>query len=63
MARKSRKNLELIRNMPRIYRTGIYARLSREYQQTETIETQIEEIKRFLEYRPDFQIVDIYADM
>ncbi|MDE5557444.1 MAG: recombinase family protein [Ruminococcus sp.] len=64
MARKSRKNLidstEKINF--RVYKTAIYARLSKENQQGEKIETQIEEIKNYIENRRIFELVDIYAD-
>lgn len=64
MARKSRKNL--IDNTEKIkfkvYKTAIYARLSKENQQGEKIETQIEEIKNYIENRRIFELVDIYAD-
>lgn len=64
MARKSRKNpvdsTEKINF--KIYKTAIYARLSKENQQGEKIETQIEEIRNYIENRRIFEIVDVYAD-
>ncbi|MDE5947064.1 MAG: recombinase family protein [Oscillospiraceae bacterium] len=64
MARKSRKNqsdsTEKINF--RIYKTAIYARLSKENQQNETIENQIEEIKDYIKNRRIFELTDIYAD-
>lgn len=64
MARKSRKNptnsTEKINF--KVYKTAIYARLSKENQQGEKIETQIEEIKNYIENRRIFELVDIYAD-
>lgn len=64
MARKSRKNqtdhTEKINF--RIYKTAIYARLSRENQQNETIENQIEEVKDYIKIRQIFELTDIYAD-
>lgn len=64
MARKSRKNpvdsTEKINF--KIYKTAIYARLSKENQQGEKIETQIEEIRNYIENRRIFEIVDVYED-
>lgn len=64
MARKSRKNqadsTEKIKF--RVYKTAVYARLSRENQEFEKIETQIEEIRNYIENRRIFELVDIYAD-
>lgn len=64
MARKSRKNSmnasEEIKF--RVYKTAIYARLSRENRQGETIENQIEEIKDYIKSRHIFALKDIYAD-
>lgn len=64
MARKSRKNrsMESLNTNVKIYKTAIYARLSREAQKTETIEAQIDLIKQHIEKRPQFQLVDTYAD-
>ena len=61
MARKSRKNSSDEPQM-KVYKAAIYARLSREGQATETIETQIEEVKAHLKVRPFFQLVEVYAD-
>ena len=65
MARKSRKNP--IDSTEKInfksYRTAIYARLSRENQQGEKIETQIEEVRDYIKKRRIFELIDIYADM
>jgi len=61
MARKSRKGPRTIEdNM--IYRTVIYARLSRENSEQEKIETQIEEIRNYILKNPMFRLVNIYAD-
>ncbi|MDE5765440.1 MAG: recombinase family protein [Ruminococcus sp.] len=64
MARKSRKNqannTEKINF--KVYKTAVYARLSRENQEFEKIETQIEEIRNYIENRRIFELVDIYAD-
>ena len=64
MARKSRKNpvdsTEKINF--KVYKTAIYARLSKENQQGEKIETQIEEIRNYIENHRIFEIVDVYAD-
>ena len=64
MARKSRKNP--IDSTEKInfksYRTAIYARLSRENQQGEKIETQIEEVRDYMKKRRIFELIDIYAD-
>lgn len=64
MARKSRKNpvdsTEKINF--KIYKTAIYARLSKENQQGEKIETQIDEIRHYIENRRIFEIIDVYAD-
>lgn len=62
MARKSRKNSEKDDTYIKIYKTAIYARLSREAQKIETIENQIEYVKSYIEKRPHFQLVDTYAD-
>lgn len=64
MARKSRKNqADAPDNMEfKVYKTAIYARLSREGQKKETIETQIEEVRRYIQSRCVFELVDIYAD-
>jgi DNA invertase Pin-like site-specific DNA recombinase len=62
MARKSRKNVIKSEFTPRIYQTAIYARLSRESQKEEVIETQIEIIKDYLQSRPFFQLKNVYAD-
>jgi DNA invertase Pin-like site-specific DNA recombinase len=65
MARKSRKEHN---NIPadgfKTWRTAVYARLSRENHEneSETIETQIEEIKQYLEKRKIFVLADVYAD-
>lgn len=61
MARKSRKNLTEKINF-KVYKVAIYARLSKENQNGEKIETQIEEIKNYIENRRIFELVDIYAD-
>lgn len=64
MARKSRKksvdSTEKINF--KVYKTAVYARLSRENQKFEKIETQIEEIWNYIEKRRIFEIVDVYAD-
>lgn len=64
MARKSRKkqtdSTEKINF--KVYRTAIYARLSRENQQYEKIETQIDEVRNYIESRKIFELIDIYAD-
>ena len=47
MARKSRKKkqeFQMVQAQSKTYQTAIYARLSRETQSVETIETQIEEV-------------------
>ena len=61
MARKSRKNSEKDDIYIKIYKTAIYARLSREAQKIETIENQIEYVKSYIEKRPHFQLVDFIA--
>lgn len=65
MARKSRKNQSVkADNIEfRVYKTAIYARLSHEGQKKEVIETQIEEVRRYIEARRVFELVDVYADM
>lgn len=64
VARKSRKkHPQTSEDMEfTAYKTAIYARLSREGQKTETIETQIEEVKRYIDTRHVFELVDVYAD-
>lgn len=64
MARKSRKNQSVkADNIEfRVYKTAIYARLSHEGQKKEVIETQIEEVRRYIEARRVFELVDVYAD-
>ena len=64
MARRSRKQgAASEERCSTIYRTAIYARLSRGSEQSEKIETQIEEVKKFIENKPIFELVDIFADM
>ncbi len=64
MARKSRKNsvdsTEKIKF--KVYKTAIYARLSAENHNGEKIETQIEEIRNYMENRRIFELIDIYSD-
>ncbi len=64
MARKSRKNHENITEKIsfKVYKTAIYARLSKKNQQSEKIESQIEELKNYIKSRRIFELVDIYAD-
>jgi len=65
MARKSRKKkheFQSFQAQSKTYQTAIYARLSREAQSVETIETQIEEVQKFMENKPEFRLVDIYQD-
>lgn len=64
VARKSRKNQPITPESMefKVYKTAIYARLSREGQKEETIETQIEEVRRYIENRRIFELVDVYAD-
>lgn len=63
MARKSRKKCSASDIMEqKIYKTAIYARLSREAQKTEKIEAQINEVKQYIAKRPYFQLIDVYAD-
>ena len=61
MARKSRKHFP-DEKADVIYRTVIYARLSRENPEQEKIETQIEEIRNYILKKPMFRLVNIYAD-
>ena len=61
MARKSRHEKK-VDTYIKIYKTAIYARLSREAQKIEKIENQIDYIKSYIEKRPHFQLVDVYAD-
>ncbi len=64
VARKSRKNQAAAPDSMefKVYKTAIYARLSREGQQKETIETQIEEVRKYIQSRCVFELVDVYAD-
>lgn len=63
MARKSRKQQDDIICIPhRTYQTAIYVRLSRDAQKTETIESQIAEVKRFMNGKPEFRLAEIYED-
>lgn len=59
MARKSRKNQEMTF---KIYKTAIYARLSREQQSLEKIQMQVDEVKEYLKNRQIFELVDVYMD-
>ena len=64
MARKSRKNpvdnTEKIKF--KVYKTAIYARLSKENQHGEKIETQVDEVRNYIASRKIFELIDIYAD-
>ncbi len=62
MARKSRKNHLDFDTELKVYKTAIYARLSRENVGHEKIETQIEEVKKYLQNKPMFRLVEIYVD-
>lgn len=62
MARKSRKNPTIEKVNFKVYKTAIYARLSKENQTFEKIETQIEEVHNYMENRKIFELVDIYSD-
>lgn len=62
MARKSRKNPTIEKVNFKVYKTAIYARLSKENQTFEKIETQIEEVRNYMENRKVFELVDIYSD-
>ena len=66
MARKSRKyhSQKALEDSPQqqVWRTAVYARISREDTLHETIETQIGEVKRYIESRPFFKLVGVYAD-
>ena len=62
MARKSRKNPTIEKVNFKVYNTAIYARLSKENQTFEKIETQIEEVRNYMENRKIFELVDIYSD-
>jgi len=64
VARKSRKNQENIAEKIsfKVYKTAIYARLSKKNQQSEKIESQIEELQNYIKSRRIFELVDIYAD-
>lgn len=61
IARKSRKQQEAVQEFE-VYRTAIYARLSREAQEQETIEAQIDVVRKYIETRHIFQLVEVYAD-
>ncbi|MBR0484735.1 MAG: recombinase family protein [Oscillospiraceae bacterium] len=61
MARKSRKHFPDDKDCV-VYRTVIYARLSRENPEQEKIETQIDEIRNYILKKPMFRLVNIYAD-
>ncbi len=64
MARKSRKNqvdsTEKINF--KVYKTAIYARLSSENQEYEKIETQVEEVRNYIENHRIFELTDVYSD-
>ena len=61
MARKSRKQGAVQEVMcSTIYKTAIYARLSRESEQSEKIETQIEEVKEFIENKEILEEIELY---
>lgn len=59
MARKSRKNILVHKEFE--IKTGIYARLS-VFNESDSIENQIEIIKMYLKGKEDFKIVKIYKD-
>jgi DNA invertase Pin-like site-specific DNA recombinase len=61
MARCSRKHKSEDLSIT-TYKTAIYARLSRESQAKEVIETQIQICREWLGTRPFFTLVDIYSD-
>jgi len=61
MARKSRKNIQT-EEFPRIWKTAIYARLSRENDENESIETQIEEVKSYTKASPCLNLIEVYQD-
>ncbi len=63
MARKSRKKHLDFDTELKVYKTAIYARLSRENVGHEKIETQIEEVKKYIQSKPMFRLVEIYAEM
>jgi DNA invertase Pin-like site-specific DNA recombinase len=62
MARKSRKAGSFEEFSPKTWRTAIYARLSREENEHDSIETQIEEVKDYVKRGLTFNLIDIYAD-
>lgn len=68
MARKSRKhNAEKIgfqgkTNEKKIYKTGIYARLSREDGESNSISNQLELMKKYIHEHPDLTMVGRYID-
>ena len=61
MARKSKSN-SAVASSSRIYKTAIYARLSREGQKKEKIEAQVEEVRSFLNNRAEFDVIEVYED-
>ena len=63
MARVSRKN-KAAADEPAVktYKTAIYARLSKENPDGETIDAQIELVKSYLAKRRELELVDVYAD-
>jgi DNA invertase Pin-like site-specific DNA recombinase len=62
MARKSRKNPTIENDiLEKVFKTAIYARLSN-LNETEVIDTQIQICKEYIEKRPHFKLIDIYAD-
>ena len=73
MARKSRKQLqvqetakkECSSSTERIYKAGLYARISVENErkrESDTIGTQIQLLKDFASERDDIKVVDVYCD-
>ena len=72
MARKSRRNYNSLENKqgmqmmetitgPQLH-TGVYARLSVEKNNEETIQTQIEMLHQYVREHGEYQLVDTYVD-
>lgn len=62
MARKSRKNKAAAPHEAKKYKTAIYARLSTDTQGEDSIDSQIEYVKSYIQKSNAFELVDIYAD-
>lgn len=65
MARKSRRNAEntAVRESDNIYRTAIYARLSNEDGDMDTLENQLDLLKAYVGGQDDMKLSEVFFDM